>query len=103
MDMFRAFENFGMTFRIRQQWDPLNNQQIVSSLTINVPKKENVPGREHEHRFHVAAEGITVDCGYVKDEERYLEYKTRHAADTFKEMLKESTEWSSKQMRTGGE
>lgn len=91
-ELAAAMEHHGITakfqFRTDYQQPHGNRGRYLNSVTFEIPEtedKENKLG----HTFTITQSGISVECGYVKDEERWEEVQKRHAANWLKEMTED--------------
>lgn len=73
----------GMPFGYRGQQDDIKAE--VEYVDVKVPSHLGGKDNRHDHsiRFHGA--GVNITCGYVKDEEAWIDYEKRHAEDFLKE------------------
>lgn len=93
--LMAAFEHLGFDLAVgwdRSMWGDVK-EAVPKSISFVVPQEEGVKGKEEFHRVTIEGTGITVECGYARDEEKYLDYKQRHALSFFEEVFEE--EWTS--------
>jgi len=78
----------------------MNGDYVLEGLRVVVPGDEN-DNNQHGHRIYLTTEGVQVDCGYVKDEKRWLDYQKRHALDVLNRLggkpASEMTEYKMKE------
>jgi hypothetical protein len=113
--MFTAFELQGVKFSIDTMFGADGTQfagkQVVRGFTLKLPADKKTKGQEHPHEISVSAEGITVDCGYINDEARFVDYQKRHMKDVLSAMQDddpfgerdETTKWSESTFKLGGQ
>lgn len=60
---------------------------VPTGIEFVIPAMEGEKGRDHDHLFQITMSGVTVKCGYVEDENRWVDHQKRHAADVLKSMM----------------
>lgn len=80
-DVMSAFAYFGVEFRITESYSPLvDDGKMVTGFVIELPTTQE-RGADEQHTIVVADGGVTIECGYMRDDDRYNRYQKRHAAE----------------------
>lgn len=90
-----AFAHLGLDVHVGWEYRRDGNN-VPSSITIEFPTNDEV-GTQERHKIKIQSTGISIECGYVKDEERYLEYTKRKAVSFFEEVFEE--EWNATEIQ----
>lgn len=110
--IFKAFELRGIKFHVTTRTGEPGTQYygkpVVTGFTLELPAQP-VLGQQHPHEIKVDASGIFVECGYITDEARYVDYQKRHMKDVLGDMNdlfaieKPEPEWSETTHELGGQ
>ena len=80
--LVEAFKFTGYEVRVDTNYTYANDGQEITGIKIEIPTDiNNVKSRHTDHSFHITPEGITVECGFVDEEKRWIERETRMARD----------------------
>lgn len=88
-ELLDAFRFLGIQVYIGQSY--MGDEQVVDRVTFSIPADEDSedPYRELGHSVDITPNGVSVTCGFVKDEKRYLERQARLAQKFLTEITEE--------------
>ena len=83
-----AFEHLGIDFRVGTDIDysSEHRRRYVSGLTIEIPGNRKDEHNQEGHTVNITEHGVTIECGYRTNEEKWQEYMKRQAADWLQEL-----------------
>lgn len=83
-----ALQYWGTEMQIHTTWE--GNQKVLTGITFIVPSggKHNEEG----HQIRISPTGPVVECGYVKNEQRYHQYEKQRAKALLQELDTETFE-----------
>ena len=76
-ELGKAIAVTGATFKLAYENSYPIEDRALKSLQITTPARDKVKGQEHEHKIVFSDRGIEVQCGYLEDEQKALEYEKR--------------------------
>lgn len=77
-ELGEALKYFGVQFNVRQTYSYGGEPNTITGLDITIPPSKE-KGNEEGHSISIKADGVTVDCGYVRQEQRYHQYEIEQA------------------------
>lgn len=93
LELFDAFRFLGYEVSVNRRFSYQDAESAIESITITIPEdpEELSHSRKTDHSITLHKKGIDVECGYVKDEKRWLERETRKAREVMSLMEEELT------------
>lgn len=102
-ELGRALSTTGASFDVRSDvvWNE-DRQRVnkLRSIAIMIPIS-NKEGQQHRHTIHFDERGISVNCGYIEDEQNAIDYQKRHIMDALQEIS--TPEWEEETYQIGKE
>jgi hypothetical protein len=90
-DILGAFKHLGYQVSVQKshQWN--ENQASINAVEVTIPKdpKDRRANREVDHKVKFTPAGISIECGFEKDEAKWLERETRKAREAMSLMAEE--------------
>jgi hypothetical protein len=87
MKVIRGLKSLGVDISTTTR--DFGESKYLLGLNFNVPANP-AKGQQHEHTIDINLEqGINVECGYVADEQRWIDYQQRNAANYLQELAEE--------------